>query len=156
MVREVIGANCGIQFDTEMMSTFGVYPDMPPEHYFSTSLHDANASTHKPQATSSEEQSKPSAKDQALDSDDASKPLHDELVLMPLWWILEVIPLTFSWQDKLGQWHKKWELHLGRGRYKNDTDPLLFHKTVEMRLADTSLNYKPKLKYKSGDEQYVW
>ena len=156
MVREIIASKCGIQFDTTMMAKFDVNPVMPPEQYYSTSLHNANASTHKPQATSSEDQPKPSEKDETSDAADAVKPLHDELALMPIWWILEVIPLSFSWQDKLGQWHKKLELHLGRGRYKNDTDPLLFHETVRIRMTDASLKYTPKLKYTPGEEQYVW
>lgn len=156
MVREVIASNCGIQFDPAMMAKFNVHCMVPPEEYFSADLSAANTSATKQQGKTSEEQSKPSAQDEASDCVDALKSLHDELVLLPAWWILEIIPLPFSWQDRLGVWHKKWELHLGRGRYKNDTDPMLFHETVRIRMADASLKYTPKLKYKPGEEKYVW
>ena len=34
---------------------------------------------------------------------DATQPIHDELKLQPLWWLLEIIPLTYSWQDEEGK-----------------------------------------------------
>lgn len=151
-----MASSCGIQFDTKMMTKFGVNPDLPPEQYFSASLHDANAMTRRPQATGSEKQPVPSAIDKTSDEHAASSSIHDELVRIPLWWILEVIPMTFAWQDRKGNWREKREFHLGRGRYSNDTDPLLFHETVRTRIQNTSLKYKPKLKYDEDKVKYVW
>lgn len=157
MVREVMAdSDCGIQFDTEMMSNLGVCPDFPPELYFSESLHEANASTHSPQAKGTEIQPRPSARDRASDGFAAFSTIHDEMVRTRLWWILEVIPMAFAWQDKDSGWHKKRELHLGRGRYCNDTVPLLFHETVRMRMKDASLKYKPRMKYEPEKVKYVW
>ena len=154
MIREIVESKCNIQFDYEMMEKFGVHPDIPTLDHPSMSLKVANALMHRPQAKSSIEQPEPSEQDKAADSVDALRPIHDELVLMPLWWILEVIPLPFRWQDRFGKWHEKWELHLGRGRYKNKTDPILFHETVRIRM--TEKKYKPWLHYRPGEEQYVW
>lgn len=156
MIREVIASDCGIQFDSFVMEKLNVHSMIPPEEYFSAALSAANASATKEQGKSSEEQAKPSARDEASDHADAMKPLHDDLVRFPAFWILEFIPFVFSWQDRFGAWHSKWEMHLGRGRYKNDTDPLLFHETVRIRMADASLKYTPKLKYTPGEEKYVW
>lgn len=39
---------------------------------------------------------------------DAIAPLYDELQINKLWWILEIIPFPFVWQDDNGVWHKKW------------------------------------------------
>lgn len=159
MIREVIASNCSIQFDTAMMEKFNVHCTIPPEEYFSASLNAANTLATKQQAKTTEVQAEPSAQDEASDCVDALKPLHDDLVSLPLapaWWLLEIIPFGFSWQDRFGVWHKKWEMHLGRGRYKNDTDPLLFHETVRVRMADASLKYTPKLQYTPGEEKYIW
>ena len=37
---------------------------------------------------------------------DALQPIYDQLKINPLWWILEIIPLTYSYQDAQGKWHK--------------------------------------------------
>lgn len=167
MVREVMHTNCGIQFDTGMMPDFDVNPDLPLEQHSPASLHNANASTCCPPTTGPENQPKPSKMDKDSDHNAASLAIHDQLVLMPVWWILEVIPMTFAWQDRKqnGKWQSKRRLHLGRGRYSNyavtptessnSTNPepkpkptIYFHKTVEIRMKNSKLGYTPKLKYK--------
>lgn len=40
------------------------------------------------------------------DDQDALDTIHDQLKLDPLWWILEIVPLTFTWQDNAGVWHR--------------------------------------------------
>lgn len=37
---------------------------------------------------------------------DAVQPIHDGLTLTPLWWLLEIIPLSYTYQDGAGVWHK--------------------------------------------------
>lgn len=39
---------------------------------------------------------------------DAVQPIHDELVLDKWWWLLEIIPTNYAWQDGKGKWHSKW------------------------------------------------
>lgn len=43
----------------------------------------------------------------ALTDIDELQPIHDELKIDWLWWILEIVPLTWSCQDADGNWHKK-------------------------------------------------
>ncbi|KAI5119043.1 hypothetical protein M0805_005909 [Coniferiporia weirii] len=141
MVREVVASQCGVLFDAAAMDSYNVHVDLPASELFA-------------QATGSN--AIPSSKDTSADAVDALKPLHDELRLEPLWWILELVPLPFSWQDAKGVWHKRWEFHLGHGRYVEQTGSLLFHETVRMRMADTALGYTPRARYTKGTEAYVW
>jgi hypothetical protein len=39
---------------------------------------------------------------------DATQPIHDDLASMPLWWILEILPLSRAYQDARGYWHRIW------------------------------------------------
>lgn len=50
----------------------------------------------------------------AQDDQDALSPIHDQLKLDPLWWILEIVPLTFTWQDNAGAWHRNFRCVLQR------------------------------------------
>lgn len=146
MVREVVASQCGIQFDEAVMAKLNVHVSLPAPDFFL-----ANSASN-----GSIPGTKPSEQDCAADTVDATKPLHNELRLQPMWWILELVPLPFSWQDASGKWHKKWEFHLGRGRYVDQMGPLLFHETVRIRMNDKSLQYTPNAKYEKGKESYVW
>lgn len=33
---------------------------------------------------------------------------HDQLKLKKAWWILEMLPMKYAWQDAGGKWHAKW------------------------------------------------
>ena len=79
MIREIVASGCGILFD-------------------SSALLRANI-TLSPEPTSAEID---------MDMADAVEPLYDELKLDPLWWLLEIIPLQFTWQDADGVWHREW------------------------------------------------
>lgn len=80
MIREVIASGCGILFDASALMRANITLD--PE---------------------------PTTAEVDLDMQDAVQPLHDELKLDPLWWLLEIIPLQYSWQDADGIWHKEWK-----------------------------------------------
>ncbi|KJA23235.1 hypothetical protein HYPSUDRAFT_138053 [Hypholoma sublateritium FD-334 SS-4] len=124
MIREVVASGCGILFD-------------------SSALMRANI-TLSPEPTSAEID---------MDMTDAVQPLYDELKLDPLWWLLEIIPLQFTWQDADGVWHREWSIHLGRGRKVIDPHPN-FHASVQKRMS-SPLNYTPKAKWAAGTEVYV-
>ena len=146
MVREVIASQCGIQFDPKVMAELNVHATFPTPEIFNGAGSSSDASPGP----------RPSEQDTAADKIAATKPLHDELKLDPIWWILELIPLPFSWQDAKGKWHKKWKFHLGQGRYVNHTGPLMFHETVRIRMNDPALHYTPAAIYEKGKESYVW
>ncbi|THH30036.1 hypothetical protein EUX98_g4147 [Antrodiella citrinella] len=91
---------------------------------------------------------------EALTETDAVQPIYDQLQIKWAWWLLEIIPLTYSYQDGKGMWHQKIGFHLGRGRHIPDINPC-FHKSVQEREADTSLKYTPRAVWKKGTETYV-
>ncbi|KAF9485751.1 hypothetical protein BDN70DRAFT_870613 [Pholiota conissans] len=124
MIREVVASGCGIKFDAEALVRANISLNVEP--------------------TTAEVD---------MDMTDVLQPLHDELKLDPLWWLLEIIPLQFSWQDANGVWHRNWSFHLGRGRKIVDPQPK-FHASVQTRIA-SSLKYTPKAKWKAGTEVYL-
>ena len=124
MVRQAIATNSGILFEETALQRLNI--DLGPERSAST---------------------------ESLDAVDAVQPLHDKLK-NPLWWILEIMPMTYVWQDKDGVWHKTWSPHLFKGR-KIDDDHPFFHDTVKIRMADPSLRYKPRAQWEPGTEKYI-
>ena len=152
MVREVIASQCGILFDSAAMSSLNVHIDLPVQQFFALPV--PTKSSNGPSLTV--RTPAPDERDASLDKVDALEPTHDELKLKPIWWVLEVIPLPFSWQDAKGFWHRRWRANFGHGRYVNESTPLLFHETVRMRMQDTALSYTPKAQYEKGTETYVW
>lgn len=79
MIREVVASGCGIKFDPEALQRANI--SLNPE---------------------------PTTAEIDMDMTDVLQPLHDQLKSDPLWWLLEIIPLQFSWQDANGVWHRKW------------------------------------------------
>ncbi|KAF8158001.1 hypothetical protein B0H34DRAFT_674491 [Crassisporium funariophilum] len=124
MVREVIASGCGIVFDSDALVRAKI--NLDPE---------------------------PTVVGMEMDAADALEPIHDELKLNVLWWLLEILPLSYSWQDANGVWHRNWKFHLGKGRDIVDLQPT-FHATVKRRM-ESPLSYTPKAKWKSGTEVYI-
>jgi hypothetical protein len=81
-----------------------------------------------------------------LDVVDAMAPVHDSLKEHPIWWILELLPLSHTWQDDRGVWRRQWRCNLGRGRRIEETPNI--HHTVQQRIEDPKLRYKPNAVYK--------
>jgi hypothetical protein len=79
MIREVIASQCGIQFcDNEL-------------------IRDVVSSM------STETQANPNPVEVETEID-MSQPIHDELKSTPIWWLLEIIPLHYSYQNTQGVW----------------------------------------------------
>ncbi|KAF8481786.1 hypothetical protein DFH94DRAFT_691438 [Russula ochroleuca] len=87
------------------------------------------------------------------DVQDALQPITDQLFKNPLWWILEIIPTGYKYQNPQGKWITIWWPHFGRGR-RLPPDPL-FHTSVKIREDDAKLKYKPRARYQKGSETYV-
>ncbi|KIM40908.1 hypothetical protein M413DRAFT_445679 [Hebeloma cylindrosporum] len=124
MVREALASESGIQFDYDALVRANIVLGLEP-----------------------------TTAELDMDNIDAVQPIHDELKIDPLWWLLEIIPLHFSWQDADGVWHRDWNFHLGRGRTIVDPQPN-FHITVKTRMT-SALKYTPKAKWKAGTEVYL-
>jgi hypothetical protein len=75
MVREIVKSQCGILFEDDALERASIELEI-----------DEDAAT------------------KTLDNIDALEPIYDQLKLNPLWWILEILPMTFTWQDASGKW----------------------------------------------------
>ncbi|KAK0504323.1 hypothetical protein EDD18DRAFT_1305975 [Armillaria luteobubalina] len=129
MIRQVISSQCGIAFDEAALSKVEIRPSLvfqPPKAHGGPGI---------------------------ADEVDAQQPIHDRLQDTKIWWLLEVIPLRYSWQDAQGVWHSEFRWNLGRGRTIEETQPN-FHTTVKERMANESLNYRPRAIW-NGNEVYV-
>lgn len=103
-------------------------------------------------ATNSEAGGNASSSRPDLDSLDALQPLHDPLKKKPVWWILEFLPLSWTWQDEQGKWHRQWRFNMGRGRHIEGVPTI--HHTVRERMDNVDLKYKPKAVWK-GSQSWV-
>lgn len=88
MVREIVVSQCGIIFDEIALARNDIKLD-------DASLHVMTSEQTGPQEL------KP-------DKDDAVQPLHDQLKRKPLWWILEIVPTQYSFQNMEGTWLSGW------------------------------------------------
>ncbi|KAH7925576.1 hypothetical protein BV22DRAFT_1064625 [Leucogyrophana mollusca] len=175
MVDQVIESQCGIQFDDDALERNGIprttfpVPDGRPlkaaGHQTRLKFHNGGLALATPAVHSSTTQpsSNPPpatapAPQPAPEPNPATScalaPLYDALQTDKLWWLLEIIPLPFAWQDDNGTWHKKWSIHLGKGRIVPYTKPQ-FHHTVKERMDYKPLAYKPKAIYNYGHEVFV-
>ncbi|KIM81009.1 hypothetical protein PILCRDRAFT_510080 [Piloderma croceum F 1598] len=130
MICQIINSECGIIFDEGALDPYGIDLESSPVTLVKDDLQDHES--------------------------DASQPLHDQLKLNMFWWILEVIPSPYNYQDGEGWWHDKLSIHLGKSRVIPDHgngDGPKFHVSVKERMK--SLNYKPRAIWKTGSEVYV-
>ena len=159
MVKQVILSGCGIRFDAAALEEAHI--DVP------TVVHDDPA---QQTVERQDVESQTSLREQ-----DILAPIHDQLNAKPLWWILELLPMKFEWQEADGSWKSKWRyappfqhrtsfhrstlipflrINFGRGR-EIRSDPPVFHESVRQRMAAPDLKYKPKATWTTGAEQYV-
>ena len=126
MVREVAAAQCGIQFDSDALLRAHIPPTVfahqgfPIETYLRpkgsagaplvvhTGLEAKEAEARGSGSDSSSVDSADSGAAMVDPNDDAMQPIHDQLRLDPAWWLLEVVPTDYAWQDGTGLWHRKW------------------------------------------------
>lgn len=95
MVKEIIKSQCGIIFDQMALkrNNIDIYTSNFPKEKESVEI--------KPLVDNVD----PGDFD---DSIDAVQPLHDELKQKPIWWLLEIIPTHYAFQDGEGVWHSNW------------------------------------------------
>lgn len=84
MVQEVIKSQCGILFNELALERAVIH--IPP--------------------VGEPSENGPAPVDR--DSVDALQPLDDELKKQPLWWILELLPLSYVYQDEKCVWHRRY------------------------------------------------
>ncbi|KAH8993941.1 hypothetical protein EDB92DRAFT_2085837 [Lactarius akahatsu] len=146
MVQEAMRASCGIQFDLNAFARWNIPITVgrdPP-----TSGTPSQGSENVKGRTEGS-----AAENDRVDAQDIVQPIHDDLVDVPVWWLLEIIPTEFTYQNAQDKWVTSWGPHLGRGRYVPPNS--LFHESVKTRMQDPKLKYKPRAVYTQGTESYV-
>ncbi|KAI0632336.1 hypothetical protein C8Q77DRAFT_1125094 [Trametes polyzona] len=185
MVREVVLAQCGIAFDEAALVRANIPESIfrgegfplpaettisraprgmhhrgfsPPDDAPADSQESGNGDTTVPQGKRQQEGSAGSGSEggDALDARaDALQPIHDALKKTPTWWLVEIIPTWYPWQDASGKWKTRFWFHLGRGRQVPVDVPPMIHGTVRMRMEDPTLQYTPRAQWKRGTEVFV-
>jgi hypothetical protein len=119
MVREAATAACNLRFAPGVLERLGIASHSVGPHNGCTPpttdvLTDGTTKPMLGQATSTSqgESAIPVADldPSTLDAVDALAPEHDELALRrhPLWWIFEILPLSYLYQDSNGAWIRRW------------------------------------------------
>ncbi|KAH8993939.1 hypothetical protein EDB92DRAFT_2064462 [Lactarius akahatsu] len=146
MIQEVMRADCGIQFDLNAFARWNIPVTVGRDP--STSGAPSQGSENGKGSTEGSV-----AENDRVDAQDIVQPIHDDLLDVPVWWLLEIIPTEFTFQNAQDKWVTSWGPHLGRGRYVPPKP--LFHESVKTRMNDPKLKYKPRAAYAQGTESYV-
>ncbi|KAH9979975.1 hypothetical protein BGW80DRAFT_1514339 [Lactifluus volemus] len=140
MVREILEAGSHIRFDEATVAMWNIPIALIEE---TPVVREVNASVPRPSSPT----------ESSLDAEDAVQKMGNSFKKNPLWWILEIIPTYYEWQNETGKWVGNWRFHLGRGR-QLPARPL-FHESVKIRMDNPGLNYSPRALYEKGTEEYV-
>jgi len=191
MVKQVILSECGIRFDAAALRRAGiddsaivhaglVQPTVEQLWRRESNVEGATVSSPSGEGDSEEDMIRrgrgEDVESQILPQEqDTLADIHDQLKAQPLWWILELLPMKFAWQEADGTWKSKFgyaltnttlptnshwlvlkpsRINFGRGRQIRSDQPN-FHVSVRQRLAVADLKYKPKAKWTPGTERYV-
>ncbi|KAI0275275.1 hypothetical protein BC834DRAFT_921341 [Gloeopeniophorella convolvens] len=136
MIQEVMLNECGVLFDMEAFARWNI-PLTIGQPFESNPPPDGDAPP----------------VDDPQEAQDVVQPIDDELKKTPVWWLLEIVPTSYTYQNTQDKWITKWSFHLGRGRWVPPSP--LFHESVKIRMDDAKLKYKPRAKYAKDTETYV-
>lgn len=133
MVRQVVQSQCGILFDRDALARANISDSVftgqgfpvasvdsttptrggkiqPTLHFFTDQKEDGD---HDEPVVEKLKKSEEANASQGSTSLDTIQSIHDELRKKPMWWLLEMIPTNYTYQDGSGTWHTKWRLASG-------------------------------------------
>lgn len=87
MVEQIVRSKAGILFDHDAFARWNI-----PINIGTDPLPEGGSSTGN------------NAEVEALDAQDALQPITDPLWKMPLWWILEILPTSYTYQNAQDRW----------------------------------------------------
>ncbi|KAI0253206.1 hypothetical protein BJV78DRAFT_1123495 [Lactifluus subvellereus] len=179
MIRQCFLTNTGIQFHRESFKDIGLDVDSifpvvlprPPALKASASdvakalasYHaDVKRTTHAAKPTGAPLTAASTFKtEEAEELTDALSKKYDELKRSKAWWILEILPLRYSKQNRGdGSWETYWAMNMGRGREPPESscgsgEKVLVHRSVKIRMEAEGLNYVPKAQLDHLDVEWV-
>ena len=167
MIRECFKTNTGILFNTGGMKEIALDPAslsdkaltrppaIPIDSSYTPKLYIANIPKQgtAPIITDDSTQTagvKSATTEEEADLQDSLAPIYDQLSIKKIWWILEFIPFSYTYQDLDVTWVKFCSWNLGRGRLvgRQGTEVNL-HRTVKTRMDAAYKNgqkYQPRVR----------
>ncbi|KAF8623792.1 hypothetical protein AX17_007295 [Amanita inopinata Kibby_2008] len=163
MIKECIIARTGIQFDMDYLSNFLGFnfkelaeemkakgipaTDLGYESYADIAKLDSSDEAHHLESEQSP-QTKVVTRAETRGHHlrrhvrDVCAQIFDQLVIVWFWWILEVIPMLYTYQTPSGNWVRRRMRNLGRGRYiPFYNNEIRVHESVQARMK--AENYTP-------------
>ncbi|KDR71517.1 hypothetical protein GALMADRAFT_74846 [Galerina marginata CBS 339.88] len=98
--------------------------------------------------------------EELADLKDSLAPIYDQLTLAWFWWILEIIPMKFHFQNGAHFWEYKLGWNMGKGRHvpKKHHD-VRIHRSVKTRMEAEDgkrARYTPKAQIKIDEARVTW
>ncbi|KAH9060461.1 hypothetical protein EDB87DRAFT_1562060 [Lactarius vividus] len=182
MVREILKTQCHIRFDEAALNQWGIPIAMIKQQAVPERTRETSDSTLYTEPLSRHDQKTPAppetpggltGKDvfsipdaddtkqapqpieESLDAEDAVEKMGDQLKKNRFWWVLEIIPTYYVWQNEKDEWVGRWSFNRGHGRKVPSQPRPLFHESVRTRMKDPYLDYVPGARYERGIEEYV-
>ena len=114
MVKQVVLSQCGILFDLSALRR----ADIDISNIVFTDPHQPTVGDYWKRGPRMRESSSPvpdpEDAGEGYEADmwptdqDALTDSHDQLKSRKVWWMLEMLPMKYAWQDAKGKWHAKW------------------------------------------------
>jgi len=166
MVLEVLKTRCPILFDTTALKEWSILAELSkpaPDSALTRETPDSTLYTSQVTPTSPETYDMPKAAlgsavmPESLNADalDAVQDIGDPLKRSVFWWVIEIIPTNYMWQNEHDEWVGGWSINWGRGRKVPSHPRPLFHESVRTRFRDPDLDYVPAARYERGIQEYV-
>ena len=103
MIQEIVRADCGILFDYDAFEQWGIPITIGKDINPPTSLAADQAS-----GSGNVTDTGGAVTEDQADALDVMQPMHDQLKKMPLWWILEIMFTSYTYQNPQGKWVTTW------------------------------------------------
>ena len=167
MIRECFKTNTGIMFNTGGMKEIALDPaslsdkalTRPPAIPIDSSstpklcIADIPKKGTAPIITDDSTQTaglKSATTEEEADLQDSLAPIYDQLSIKKIWWILELIPFSYTYQDLDVTWIKFRSWNLGRGRLVGRQESEVnLHRSVKTRMDAAYKNgqkYQPRVR----------
>jgi hypothetical protein len=103
MVQEIVRANCGILFDYDAFEQWGIPIAIGKDIHPPTSLAADQAS-----GSGNDIDNGAAVAEYQADAVDVVQPMHDQLKKQLLWWILEMMFTSYTYQNQQDNWVTRW------------------------------------------------
>jgi hypothetical protein len=97
MIDEIMRADCHILFDLDASEQLHIPRTIGQ-----------NDDSSQPDGQSAHRADEPREDNATEDEQDAVQKVTDELKYNPLWWLAEILPISYTYQNRKGKWVTEW------------------------------------------------